>query len=91
MTIDITIAIAIVGCLLGIIAFADGRRKMAIMEGRYQEAQAQMERRVTEADAVLSGLRSCYQSTDADIREIKTNIEWIKKGMDALTVARGEA
>jgi hypothetical protein len=77
--IDLSLAIAVIGCILAIIAFFNGQRKAAIMEGKHQEVVAQLAKRQVELEAKVLVLVTCYQNTDADIREIKTDIEWIRE------------
>jgi hypothetical protein len=78
ISIDLTLAIAVIGCLIGITSFIDGRRKAAIVEGTHLEEIRQLRERVTQAEGEVKGLSACYQTTTADIREIKTDITWIK-------------
>ncbi len=84
MTIDITIAIAIIGCCLGLAAFVDGRRKGAILEGKQSEQVRGLRDKITTLEASLTALRSCYTATEADISAIKTDLEWLKKAVERI-------
>jgi chromosome segregation ATPase len=79
--IDPTLVIAVIGCLLGIAAFFDQRRKAAMAEGRHQAEVKELEKRVIGTEGAVRTLQGCYQTTEADIREIKTDLTWIKKAL----------
>jgi hypothetical protein len=79
--IDVSLAIGIIGCVLAIVAFANSQRKAAIMEGKHLESVQQLEKRQAELEALVKSLSTCYQTTDADIREIKTDLFWIKEAL----------
>ena len=81
LPIDVNLLIAIIGCVLAVVAFVSGQRKAAIMEGKHLATVAQLEKRQGELEAKVVALSTCYQNTDADIREIKTDIEWIREAL----------
>ena len=84
ISIDLTMAIAVIGCLIGITSFLDGRRKAAIVEGKHLEEIRQLRERVMQTEAEVKGLSACYQTTTSDIREIKTDITWIKETLQRM-------
>lgn len=81
MPIDLTMTIAIIGCLLAIVAFFDQRRKAAMAEGRHQAEVKELEKRVIATESAVKTLQGRYQTTEADIREIKTDLIWIKQAL----------
>jgi len=82
--VDISLLIAIIGCALALLAFFDGRRKLAMQEGKHIETVEQLRGRVGTAETKVEALTACYQTTDADIREIKTDITWIKGALEEI-------
>jgi hypothetical protein len=78
---DVSLLIGLVGCLLAILTFFNGQRKAAILEGKHLKSVEELEKRQVALEAKVSSLTVCYQNTDADIREIKTDIEWIREAL----------
>ncbi len=78
MVVDLTLAIAIIGCLLGVLAWFDSRRKAAVLEGKHLQELQDMQKRINSLEAEVKSVRACYADTDGDIREIKNDIVWIK-------------
>jgi hypothetical protein len=81
---DLPMAIAVIGCLLAVSAFIDQRRKSAMMEGRHLAEVKALEDRVVAAETSVKSLQACYQTTESDIREIKTDLSWIKQALTEL-------
>lgn len=50
-------------------------------EGKHQAEVQHLEARVAAAEGTVKTLQACYQNTDADIREIRTDLEWIKAAL----------
>jgi septal ring factor EnvC (AmiA/AmiB activator) len=89
--IDLTMAVAIIGCILAIVAFFDQRRKAAMAEGRHMAEVKELEKRLGSTEGSVKMLQGCYQTTEADIREIKTDIIWIKRALTEIKDSLNQA
>jgi len=89
--IDLTMAVAIIGCILAIVAFFDQRRKAAMAEGRHMAEVKELEKRLGSTESTVKMLQGCYQTTEADIREIKTDLTWIKKALTEIKDSLNQA
>ncbi len=87
MVIDVTLAIAIVGCLLAMLAWFDSRRKAAMAEGKHLQEIIDMQKKVASLEGEVKSVQECYASTDGDIREIKNDISWIKQALSDIKLA----
>ena len=87
MVIDLTLAIAIVGCLLGVLAWFDGRRKVAVAEGKHLQEISEMQKKIAALEGEVRAVQECYANTDGDIREIKNDISWIKQALSEIKTA----
>jgi septal ring factor EnvC (AmiA/AmiB activator) len=82
--VDVSLLIGIMGCIFGAVAFFDGRRKLAMSEGKHLEEVRQLKEEAAAMKVEVKALQFCTQTTEADIREIKTDLTWIKAALSEI-------
>jgi predicted nucleic acid-binding Zn-ribbon protein len=84
MTLDLTMAIAIIGCLLAVSAWIDSRRKAAMKEGEQKGTVARLREDLLGAERKIAALEERLRDSDGDVREIKSDVKHLIATLDRM-------
>lgn len=85
MTLDVTLVIAIIGCLLAVSAWIDSRRKAAMKEGEQKQTVSQLRADLDKARERVAILEDRLREADGDVREIKADIKHLISTVDRMS------
>lgn len=82
--IDVVTLGSVVALLISISGWIINGRKMSIQEGRHLQEVSQLKEDAAILKAEVKLLQTCTQTTESDIREIKTDLTWIKSALSEI-------
>jgi predicted nucleic acid-binding Zn-ribbon protein len=87
MTLDITMAVAILGAVLAILAWLDSKRRAAMAEGKHVKEVEQLQVDLTRCHEKLRSLESRVNSSDVNVGEMRADLRHI---LDAIGRIEGK-
>ncbi len=81
---DLSFAVAAIGCIVAVASFVRAGRRAAVAEGKHQRVVESLQEAQAKQAAEIADLQKCSHTTDADIREIKTDLKWIRRTLESL-------
>jgi hypothetical protein len=81
---DLSFVVALIGCTIAVASFFRAGRKAAVSEGKQQAEVDKLRDGQVRMGAEIADLQKCSHTTDADIREIKTDLKWIRRTLEQL-------
>jgi hypothetical protein len=78
-TLNFNTLLAIIAGLIGVSGWLATWRKSAMAEGKFRKEVEQLAKELADEKIKIGTLQQCYTTTEADMREIKTDLKWIKE------------
>lgn len=75
----VSIVVASIACLLSIFTAIQTSRRSSIIEGRHLQEVISLKEKVALLDSRVWPNTECIQNMLAELRSIRTDIEWLKK------------
>jgi chromosome segregation ATPase len=79
--VDVVTLGSLVAIAIAISGWIYNSRRASIQEGKHLEEVNQLREETIVLKSEVKSLQECTQTTNADIREIKTDLSWIKSAL----------